>query len=222
MSTSSSRPNRQRFRVPSDRTCRHRCTPLEPPTRRAISRRIRLEAMKPLVLTNVRNDPLHVGFVQAGYRIHVPEGPVVLSDPVDRCKGKRTITVMVWLIHDRQVRWPFVGSPEIGAVALSAVCLVENVALCDKRFVLERYAGFGCTFRATCDDEQCRRKKPGKCVAGVDVLAPWTATPPGRGGTARLPRHLRIRPSGPHASALAIVHCLGVRYCPGTVCCTMQ
>lgn len=67
----------------------------------AISGRIRLEAMKPLVLTNVGNDPFHVGFVQAWYRIHVPEGPVVLSNPVDRCKGKRTITVVVWLVHDR-------------------------------------------------------------------------------------------------------------------------
>lgn len=73
--------------------------------------------------------------------------------------------------------WPFVGAPEIGTVALSAVGLVENVAFCDKSFVLGRDAGFGCAFRATRDDEHCDRKKPGECVAGVDELAPWTTTP---------------------------------------------
>jgi hypothetical protein len=143
-----------------------------------------LEALNPLVLPNVRHDPFHVSFVQAGYGLHVPETPVMLPDSVVRSKGKRTITVMVRLVHNRQVRRSILGPPEIRAVAFGAVCLIQNVAFSDKRFVLWRYTGVQPTLRAARSEEQTEYQQPGECTMKMQRPVSLSDDPTGEGPSA--------------------------------------
>ena len=59
--------------------------------------------MESLVLAHVRNDPFDVGVIKIGDRCHVAKRPVVLLDTVYDSQSEHSITVMVRLVHNRQV-----------------------------------------------------------------------------------------------------------------------
>lgn len=47
---------------------------------------------------------------------HLSKWPMVLWRTVGYRRAKRVVVVVIWFVHDRQMRWPLVGPSQVGAM----------------------------------------------------------------------------------------------------------
>jgi hypothetical protein len=84
------------------------------------------ESLALLLCAHVADDGVDLVIVQSWDCRHVAEVPVVLLGTVDDCGAERVVAVMVWFVHDRQVRRPLVGATQVGAVTGRTIRLIER------------------------------------------------------------------------------------------------
>ena len=111
---------------------------------------------------------------QAIDRRHVAEGPVMPRGAVGDGETERVIEVMVGFVHDRQVRGPFVGAAQVGAVTRGAALLVDLGAEGEDRIVTRRCCCWFTVRTAGCGAKRQRRHEDsgGQEGAGVHEAAP--------------------------------------------------